>query len=99
MFKKKYLTIAFTLILAFYSSLKAEIVKDIVIEGNKRISEETIKVYGEIKLNTEDNFHVPVTSWHQITNPYKEPCHIIEIQYGKKTEEDDIERLWYFGEK
>ena len=55
--------------------------------------------FEEIKLSTEDNFHVPVTSWHQITNPYNEPCHIIEIQYGKKTEEDDIERLWYYDEK
>ena len=21
--------------------------------------------------------------WHQITNPFKEKCHIIEIQYGE----------------
>ena len=30
-------------------------------------------------------------AWHQITNPFDEPCHIIEIQYGEKAEENDIE--------
>ena len=34
--------------------------------------------------------------WHQITNPYKEICHIVEIQYGEETEETDIERLYYY---
>ena len=55
--------------------------------------------YKEIILNTEDSFHVPVQAWHQITNPYDEPCHIIEIQYGEKTNEDDIERLRYYDKK
>ena len=30
------------------STTKAEIVKQITIEGNKRISDETVKIYGEI---------------------------------------------------
>ena len=39
-----------TLILNFFFSfLNAEIVKKIEINGNKRISDETIKVYGEFK--------------------------------------------------
>ena len=52
----------------------------------------------EIKLNTEDSFHVPQGAWHQIFNPYDVPCHIIEIQYGEKTNEEDIERLHYYSE-
>ena len=51
--KKKYITLALTFILAFCSTLKAEIVKELVIEGNNRISEETIKLYGEIELNND----------------------------------------------
>lgn len=47
-------------------------------------------------LSHEDVFHVPVDMWHQVINPYKEPCHIIEIQYGEKTSEDDIERLYFY---
>ncbi len=37
--------------LTFFSLAKAEIVKNIIIEGNKRVSDETIKVYGQIELN------------------------------------------------
>lgn len=30
--------------------------------------------------------------WHQLSNPYKEPCRIVEIQYGEECIEEDIER-------
>ncbi len=52
--------------------------------------------YEEISLNTEDTFHVQKESWHQIFNPFDQPCHIIEIQYGEETNEEDIERLRYY---
>ena len=48
------------------------------------------------KLSEEDVFHVKVGDWHQIINPYDSPCHIIEIQYGEETSEDDIERLSFY---
>jgi cytidyltransferase-like protein len=35
---------------------------------------------------------IPVTMWHQIVNPFPEPCSIVEIQYGSETDEEDIER-------
>jgi mannose-6-phosphate isomerase-like protein (cupin superfamily) len=35
---------------------------------------------------------IPVGGWHQLTNPFDEPCKIIEIQYGIKCIEEDIER-------
>jgi len=37
----------------FISSANAEVIKEIEIIGNKRISSETIKVYGEIELNKD----------------------------------------------
>ena len=52
----------------------------------------------ETYLSHEDVFHVPANMWHQIINPHKKSCHIIEIQYGEKTNEDDIERLTFFNE-
>lgn len=61
-------------------------------------SEDNPDAYEEIKLNTEDFIHIKKYAWHQIINPNKTPCHIIEIQYGEKTIEDDIERLRYFEE-
>ena len=48
------------------------------------------------KLSTEEVFHIKVCNWHQIINPFDEPCHIIEIQYGEETSEDDIERLSFY---
>jgi cytidyltransferase-like protein len=52
----------------------------------------------EIILNTEEVFHVKQGEWHQIINRNNDPCHIIEIQYGEKTTEEDIERLYFFDE-
>lgn len=52
----------------------------------------------ETELKTYELFHVPVNKWHQIINPFKERCHIVEIQYGDKTIENDIERVSLFKE-
>ena len=52
-----------------------------------------------IKLNKFDHYLVPVGEWHQITNPFEEACHLIEIQYGEECIEDDIERTEYYKEK
>ena len=50
-----------------------------------------------IQLNKFDHYLVPVGDWHQITNPFKETCHLIEIQYGEACVEDDIERTEYYS--
>jgi len=52
-----------------------------------------------IKLNKFDHYLVPLGEWHQITNPFEETCHLIEIQYGEECVEDDIERTEYYQEK
>lgn len=43
-------------------------------------------------LTKHSTHHVPVGEWHQLCNPYDEPCKIVEIQYGEECVEDDIER-------
>ena len=53
----------------------------------------------EIIFELEDILMIKKNAWHQIINPHNTPCHIIEIQYGEKTVEDDIERLYYHEEK
>ncbi len=53
----------------------------------------------EHKLFKEDVFFVKKNEWHQIINPNDEVCKIIEIQYGEKVEESDIERLFYFEDE
>ena len=52
----------------------------------------------KINLNIEETLFIKKEAWHQIINPYDKPCHIIEIQYGEKTIEEDIERLHYYEE-
>ena len=53
----------------------------------------------EIQLNKFDHYFVPVGEWHQITNPFEQPCHLIEIQYGEACIEEDIERVDYYEPK
>lgn len=43
-------------------------------------------------LHKHDEYVVPQERWHKITNPFSEPCHIIEIQFGIGCDEVDIER-------
>ena len=49
-----------------------------------------------IILKQGDLHYLPLKAWHQITNPYKEICKIIEIQYGSAVSEKDIERQFFF---
>ena len=48
---KKLLTLIYLTL--FFVPIKAEVLKELIIEGNKRISVETIKVYGDIKINKD----------------------------------------------
>ena len=41
-------------------------------------------------------FYINKGEWHQLTNEEDEPLIVIEIQFGDKCEEDDIERLFYY---
>jgi mannose-6-phosphate isomerase-like protein (cupin superfamily) len=43
-------------------------------------------------LVKHQEFKIPVTEWHQLTNPFEVPCKIVEIQYGEQCIEEDIER-------
>lgn len=48
-------------------------------------------------LKKDDVFTVHQGDWHQAYNTSDKPCHIIEIQFGSETSEDDIERLEYYN--
>ena len=45
----------FFLFFLFFNSIKAEIVKEILINGNERVGKETIKIYGNIKVGEDIN--------------------------------------------
>ena len=49
--------IVFTVLMIFFSNnLHAEVVKEITINGNVRVSSETVKVYGDIDINKDYSF-------------------------------------------
>jgi cytidyltransferase-like protein len=43
-------------------------------------------------LHKYQEHHVPNLEWHQLTNPFTIPLKIVEIQYGERCVEEDIER-------
>jgi cytidyltransferase-like protein len=43
-------------------------------------------------LVQHEEYRVPVTEWHQLTNPFDVPVKVVEIQYGEQCIEEDIER-------
>jgi len=47
----------------------------------------------KVQLTKFDHHIVSVKDWHQISNPFKKPVHLIEIQYGDECIESDIERI------
>lgn len=69
-----------------------------VFEGKCKVkySKNDPNLFEDITLNKLDTFFVDKGDWHQIFNPFNDECKIIEIQYGQKTIEDDIERLYFY---
>jgi cytidyltransferase-like protein len=43
-------------------------------------------------LSKHMTLDIPAGEWHQLANPYEVPCKLVEIQYGPRCDEDDIER-------
>ena len=45
-----------------------------------------------ITKNANETYQIGKGVWHQGQNNYTDPCHILEVQYGEKCIEEDIER-------
>ena len=45
-----------------------------------------------VNLEKHDSLDILVEEWHRLKNPYNHPLKIVEIQYGEKCDEEDIER-------
>tara|TARA_A100001011_G_scaffold396539_1_gene494662 strand:- start:7227 stop:9458 length:2232 start_codon:yes stop_codon:yes gene_type:complete len=62
------LFIIFLLVIFHYTFLNAEIIKQVQINGNKRVSDETVMIYGEIKKNknyTEKDINTVLKNLYQ----------------------------------
>jgi cytidyltransferase-like protein len=67
-----------------------------VVEGCAVVNTNTFRITSvepvETTLFTHQSIHINQGKWHQLTNPFASPCKVIEIQYGEKCIEEDIER-------
>jgi D-beta-D-heptose 7-phosphate kinase/D-beta-D-heptose 1-phosphate adenosyltransferase len=66
----------------------------IVSEGTAIVNSKMPGGYAlpSVEINAHSSHIVPKKEWHQLTNPFDKPCKIVEIQYGEKCEESDIDR-------
>lgn len=60
----------------------------VVEEGNCKVETDS----STLLLDTHQTVDIPVGAWHRLSNPFTNPCRIVEIQYGEACEESDIER-------
>lgn len=44
------------------------------------------------RLEEHRNILIPFNGWHRLHNPFDKPCRIVEIQFGRRCDELDIER-------
>lgn len=60
-----------------------------VAEGACQVKTE----FSDLTMYAHDEMiKIPVEHWHQLSNPFAEPCRLVEIQYGTFCVEEDIER-------
>lgn len=45
-----------------------------------------------VTLNTHDGIEISKGEWHRLSNPFDVPCRIVEVQFGTRCTEEDIER-------
>jgi cytidyltransferase-like protein len=59
-----------------------------ITEGECKVEKE----YAALFLRQHETIHIPVGEWHQLSNPFKTPCKLVEVQFGSSCVEEDIER-------
>lgn len=64
-----------------------------VLSGRCKIDIETLYLSKTFELYAlSEGLDIPQNTWHKAYNDSTEACHILEVQYGAKCVEDDIER-------
>ena len=63
-----------------------------ILSGNLTMFTEYNDKLSKVQLKSNETYIVGEGTWHKAVNTGTEPCHIIEIQYGEKCDENDIER-------
>jgi len=60
----------------------------LVTEGECKVEKEL----GALLVRKHETVQIAKEQWHQLSNPFTEPCRLVEVQYGDHCVENDIER-------
>lgn len=63
-----------------------------ILKGSCTIQTEWHGLKNSVTLKEHDNYVIEKDVWHLTKNTSDTACHVLEIQYGEKCVEDDIER-------
>lgn len=63
-----------------------------ILKGSCQIITEWYGLKNKVVLKPNDNYIIEKDVWHLTSNCNDEPCYVLEIQYGEKCSELDIER-------
>ena len=63
-----------------------------IVEGEATVIEERLSSNSKNTYYKHNTVNIPIDVWHQLQNNSSEPLKIVEIQYGERCEEEDIER-------
>ena len=63
-----------------------------VLKGQVVINTEYNNISDSVRLDANQSYVIGQSVWHQGINPTSHHTHILEVQYGNKCEEEDIER-------
>ena len=63
-----------------------------IVEGTATVIEERQTSRSEKTYYKHNKVNIPIDTWHQLKNNETHSLKIIEVQYGEKCEEEDIER-------
>jgi mannose-6-phosphate isomerase-like protein (cupin superfamily) len=63
-----------------------------VVSGQGVVYEERQNSASRKDLYKDNHVNIPCGVWHKLSNESNEPLHIVEIQWGSKCIEEDIER-------
>jgi len=66
----------------------------IVSEGEGLVDRQMASGYAlpPVQLKKHDEHSILKNEWHRLSNPFENPLKMVEIQFGERCEEEDIER-------
>lgn len=63
-----------------------------ILSGSLHMDTEYNSIKQTLHMNQNDTYVIGADVWHKAVNETDKPCHVLEVQYGERCVEEDIER-------